>query len=389
MSIELRDIQSMHKITAAPKVLMVTPRYFPYMGGIETHVHEVGRRLAQNGTDVTLLTSAPYSSAKPLPREEMVEGMRVIRVPVWPPQSDYYISSEFYTLISKGPWDIVHCQGAHTAVPFLAMLAAKRAKIPYVVTFHTGGHPSHFRSAMRGFQWQLLRPLFAGAEKLIGVSQFEAEYFHSVLRLPEQRFTVIPNGATLPELPRDMPARPVDQTLIISTGRLERYKGHHRLIEALPKIREQIPDARLLIIGAGSYEPTLRELVQKTGMNEYVEIRSIASKDRQGMAITLSQASLVALLSEYEAHPIAVMEALSLGRPVLVADTSGLHELAEQGFVRAIPLHSTKEEIARAVVQQVKNPLIPSQISLPTWENCVQDLQGLYTSVTRRKQCAF
>jgi glycosyltransferase involved in cell wall biosynthesis len=368
---------------------MVTPRYFPYMGGIETHVHEVGRRLAQNGARVTLLTSAPPTHDKQLPREEMVEGMRVIRVPTLLPQSDFYISSEFYTLISKGSWDIVHCQGAHTAVPVLAMLAAQHAKIPYVVTFHTGGHPSPVRSKLRGVQWQLLRSLFAGADKLIGVSRFEAEYFSSVLRLPEQRFTVIPNGATLPELPKDMSARPVHGTLLVSTGRLERYKGHHRLIAALPKIREQIPDARLLIIGAGAYETALRELVQKTGMNEYVEIRAIPSKNRQEMAATLAQASLVALLSEYEAHPIAVMEALSLNRPVLVADTSGLHELAEQGFVRAIPLHSTKEEVARAVVQQIQNPLVPSQIALPTWENCVQDLQDVYTSIVRGKSCVF
>ena len=383
MNITIKETQPANKLIGTPNVLMVTPRYFPYMGGVETHVHEVGRRLAQDGIKVTLLTSVPDGQS--LPREEMVEGMRVIRVPVWPSHGEYYLSPEFYTFISKGGWDIVHCQGCHTTVPFLAMLAAKRANIPYVVTFHTGGHSSRFRSKIRGIQWQLLRPLFAGAKKLIGVSQFEADYFHSVLHLPEQQFAVIPNGAIMPVLPTVMPERPVDQTLIISTGRLEYYKGHHRLIMALPKIREQIPDARLLIIGAGPYEDALRELVQKTGMNDYIEIRAIPSKDRKLMAATLAQASLVTLLSEYEAHPIAVMEALSLGRSVLVADTSGLHELAQRGLVRAIPLHSTATEVATAVVQQIKNPLNPSQISLPTWENCVQDLEDLYTTFARSK----
>ena len=381
MNIETQEPEITKKATKALNVLMVTPRYFPYVGGIETHVHEVGRRLVHNGVNVTLLTvvSAPEKSS--LPREEMVEGMRVIRVPCWPPQRDYYIAPEIFSIINNGSWDIVHCQGCNTFVPPLAMFAAKRAKIPYVVTFHTGGHSSRFRSGIRNTQWRALRPLFAGAAKLVGVSQFEVDYFRSTLRLPEQRFSVIPNGAAVFELPQNLPPRPIDQTLIVSLGRLERYKGHHRLIEALPEVRKQRPNARLLIIGSGSYEAALRELAQQCGVAEHVEIRAIPSKDRQLMATTLAQASLVTLMSEYEAHPIGVMEALSLGRPVLVADTSGLSELAEKGFVRAIPLHSSSQEIATAIIQQIDEPIIPSHISLPTWEDCGQSLQNLYTSI--------
>src|SRR5450759_3654685 len=58
----------------ALNVLMITPRYFPHMGGIETHVHEVGRRLTRNGINVTLLTTEPENRAHPLPREAEVEG---------------------------------------------------------------------------------------------------------------------------------------------------------------------------------------------------------------------------------------------------------------------------------------------------------------------------
>src|SRR5260370_9794450 len=70
----------------------------------------------------------------------------------------------------------------------------------------------------------------------------------------------------------------------------------------------------------------------------------------------LSQASLVALLSGYEAHPVAVMEALALQRPVLVADTSGLRDLAEQGLVRVMSFNSFPEEVAIACRQQIEEP---------------------------------
>jgi hypothetical protein len=82
----------------------------------------------------------------------------------------------------------------------MEILAAKAAKLPYTVTFHTGGHSSDFRNRIRGMQWQLLRPLLARASKLIGVSRFEAEYFHNALRLPIGRFAVVPNGSNLPSL---------------------------------------------------------------------------------------------------------------------------------------------------------------------------------------------
>lgn len=371
----------------AQKVLMVTPHYFPFMGGIETHVYEVGRRLVHNGVDVTLLTTIPHSLTASLPREEEIEGMRIIRVRAWPQERDYYIAPEIYSIIRQGQWDLVHCQGCHTFVPPLAMYAAQAAKIPYLVTFHTGGHSSRLRASIRGTQWRLQRPLMANASKLIGVSHFEAKYFQQVLHLPAQRFSVIPNGATLPNLPQGA-VKASTQPLIVSVGRLERHKGHQRLIAALPKIHEERPDARLLIVGAGPYETTLRELAQTVGVAEYVEIRAVPASDRQGMAELLSQATVVTLLSEYEAHPIAVMEALALQRPVLVTNTSGLREIAEQGLARAIPLESTPNEVARAVLQQIEDPLVPpAHLVLPTWDDCARQLQSIYTS-SGRMPCA-
>src|SRR5258708_5741922 len=270
----------MIKELQALRVLMVTPRYFPYVGGIETHVHEVGRRLVRNGVSVTLLTTAPYTFPAPIPREENVEGMHVIGVQAWPRRRDYYLAPEIYSIIKHGKWDLVHCQGCHTFVPPMAMLAAKEAGIPYIVTFHTGGHSSQLRRGMRHIQWRLLRPLLNNAAKLIGVSHFEADYFRDVLQFPGDRFAVIPNGISVPKM-NDVPAPIPQQTLIVSVGRLERYKGHQHLITALPKIRARIPTTQLLILGAGPFEANLHALAQKVRVAEHVEIRSVPAADRQ------------------------------------------------------------------------------------------------------------
>jgi glycosyltransferase involved in cell wall biosynthesis len=367
-------------------VLMISPRFFPSAGGIQTHIYEVGRRLVTKGVNVTVLTTliqdeATGPSGVELPEEEIFEGMRIIRVPIWPRHSDYCIAPKITHYIKSEQWDVIHVQGCNTFVPPIAMLAARKAKIPYILTFHTGGHSSAWRNNIRAFQWQMLRPLLSQAVKLVGVSRFEAEFFRDTLHLPDKQFTVIPNGAVTTSISHNIIEKP-DSTLIISAGRLERYKGHQRLITALPSIREQRPDARLLILGKGPYEANLRQLAQQIGIAEHVDIRFIPASNRHEMLELLSQASLLALLSDYEAQGIAVMEALALRRPVLVADTSGLREIAQQGWARSIPLNSTPVEIAHAALQQIENPLIPPDgLVLPTWENCAQQLLNEYEAI--------
>jgi glycosyltransferase involved in cell wall biosynthesis len=175
-------------------------------------------------------------------------------------------------------------------------------------------------------------------------------------------------------------------TLIVSTGRLERYKGHHRVIRALPHVRARRPDARLLILGTGPYQAELERIARACGVHEHVEIRAIPPADRQAMATTLASADVVTLLSDYEAHPVAVMEAVSLGRPVLVADTSGLSELADRGQARAIPVDSSPQNIARAILQQIDDPLLPSGVDLPTWDGCTSSLLNVYRELSARER---
>lgn len=366
------------------RILQVAQRYFPYMGGVETHVYEVGRRLAREGVAVTVLTT---DTGGRLAVAEELDNVQIRRVPAYPAERDYYFAPGIYRAITGGDWDVIHIQGIHTLFAPLAMLAAWRSRTPYVVSFHSGGPPNGFRRAMRGAQWATLRPLLARAQRLIAVSAFEAASFGRALRLPAGRFAVIRNGAEMPQVPATVPPAGQAGPLIVSPGRLQQYKGHHRLIAALPHILKGEPDARLLILGSGPYEAELRQAARINAVAERVEIRAIPPERRGEMAATLAGADLVALLSEYEAHPIAVMEALALRRSILVANTSGFTELADEGLVRAIPLDSTPRQVAAAVLRQLREPLVPDQVHLPTWEGCTDELLTVYRTVTRRTRC--
>ncbi len=368
----------------ALRVLFVTPRYFPYTGGVETHVAQVARRMARAGVTTAVLTTDLRGT---LPREEQIDGVTVRRVRAYPANSDIYLAPDLYRMVTPGEWDIVHVQSYHTLVAPLAMFAAWRAKLPYVVTFHGGGHSSRLRHALRGAQHWMLRPLLAHARRLIAVAQFEIEFWSKRLKLPVDRFVCIPNGADLPQLPGGAKPARTDGTLIASVGRLERYKGHQQVIKALPYILPQVPDAHLWIAGAGPYESDLKQLAHKLNVADRVEIRAVPANERARMAEELSQAAVVMLLSEYETHPIAVLEAAALGRPVLVADTSGLRELADRGLAKAIPLNSTPEQVAAAALDQIRAPLVPPAVTLPTWDDCTAGLISLYREVIQGVSC--
>lgn len=371
---------------AAPlRILMATARYAPFVGGTETHVREVAHRLTAAGHEVTVLTTDPGGD---LPAEEWEQRVRMLRVRAYPRTADLYFAPALARIVGNGDWDLVHCQGYSTFVAPLAMLAAARARLPYVLTFHSGGHSSPLRNLVRGTQRQVLRPLLARADRLIAVSQFEVDFFSQRLRLPRERFVVVPNGAHLPTVTATDPAPAPAGQLIVASGRLERYKGHQRLIAALPAVRTAYPDARLRIAGTGPYEPELRRLVAELHLEGVVEIGGIPASDRAGMASLLSSAALVTLLSDYEAHPIAVLEAVALGRPVLVTRTSGLAELADRGLAQAIPLDSTTAQIAAAIIEQLRAPIAPATVTLPTWDDCAAQLLDLYGTIARRPALA-
>jgi glycogen synthase len=357
--------------------VMVTPRFLPFSGGVENHVYQVSTRMAKQGIAITVLTTDPTGE---LPISERIEGVHILRVRAWPADRDYYFAPAMYRTILHGGWNVVHIQSYHTLVPPLAMQAALTAGIPYVVTFHGGGSSHRLRAAARPLQRALLGPLLRRAACLVALARFEIEDYGRELRIPREKFVYIPNGSDLPSVP-EIEAEDTPGTMIVSVGRLERYKGHQRIIAALPHILAQQPDVRLRIVGSGPYESTLRRLAAQLGISDMVEIGAVPAENRQRMAQLLAEASLMVLLSDFETHPISAMEALALKRPVLVADNSGMRELAERGWALAIRTEAAPEEVAQAVLQQLRTPIIPQGVEWFSWDDCTARLIDLYQTV--------
>jgi glycosyltransferase involved in cell wall biosynthesis len=358
------------------RIAMVASRFPPHLGGTETHVSEVAQRMSGRGLDVTVLT-ADVSGR--LPPFEQRGALVVRRFPARPRSTDLYASPALAREVAHGSYDLVHVQGVHTLVPPMALAAAQRAEIPTVVTFHTGGHSSRLRTAIRGAQWWTLRPLLRRSSALIAVCAYEVELFARRLGVDPKMIRLIRNGAE--PLPFDDGVPEASGSpLVCSVGRLERYKGHHRLIAAMPALLKMRPRAHLVVVGRGPYEWQLRRIAVRLEVDHAVTFTAFDSTRRSALGTLIRSSDVVALISDYEAHPVALVEALALGRRVVVAATSGLTELAGDGAVTTVPLNAHPTVLAAVLASVAAMPDAPAP-ELPTWDDCVSDLLGVYGEV--------
>jgi glycosyltransferase involved in cell wall biosynthesis len=150
----------------------------------------------------------------------------------------------------------------------------------------------------------------------------------------------------------------------------------------MPHVLEQRPEARLLIVGTGPYETELREQAAHLGVLDRVEVTSVPNDDRGAMAALLRRVSLMVLLSEFETHPMSVLEAATAGCRIVVADRGGLTELAEEGLARAVPLKAAPAVVGQAILEELDQPTDRQRLTLPSWDACSSAHLELYGSLT-------
>ena len=121
-----------------------------------------------------------------------------------------------------------------------------------------------------------------------------------------------------------------DEPLILSVARLHRSKGLDALLVALSKVKERIPDVKLVIVGKGPEETRLRSLARFLRLaDNVIFFTDLTTHDV--MPRVYASCDLFVLPSLYEPFGVAVVEAMACGKPVVASDVGGMRDTVKDG----------------------------------------------------------
>jgi glycosyltransferase involved in cell wall biosynthesis len=183
------------------------------------------------------------------------------------------------------------------------------------------------------------RLLYEAAERVLGRSLTAA--FVGVapeeacearrLGIAPERTHVVPNGLLLPAMPdRDIVRARYGledgHVCLMWVGRLAPQKAPDRFVRLFSSLARQSPEVRALMIGSGPLEPRLRDLVRDLGLAD--RLRMIQD---QHAVLSMPAADIFVMTSRYEGLPYVLLEAQSVGLPVVGFEVGGLTTVVESG----------------------------------------------------------
>ncbi|MBN1933051.1 MAG: glycosyltransferase [Anaerolineae bacterium] len=372
------------------KICMVSDTFWPRINGVSVSVTTLTESLRALGQQVYIV--APDYTQLP-GRRNFIAGSDadidgVIRFPAhgllfFPEDCSINIVGRDYLkhvqLIRRYNFDIVH---THTPL-MLGIMAmywnyGKRERSRLVHTFHTLFEdfiPCYFpfcylpgwfsRRFARWFTMNAFHWYCNHFDQVIVPSQQVADLLRAYFVTPPVK--VLPTGIRLEQFQNGNGARirqawgiGPDEKLLLFAGRVGFEKGIDLILKALPSIIERYEKARLVIVGQGPAESSLKKLIRELYLDPYVTFAGY--QPHAEMAHIYAAADLFLLASQTETQGLVTVEAMAAGTPVVAVRGPGTLDLMQndQGGLLSPP---DPAEFANRVVQLLTDPVLYEQKS--------------------------
>jgi glycosyltransferase involved in cell wall biosynthesis len=263
-------------------------------------------------------------------KDALVPSLRNLRVPThslgaadshrWP--------ASLRRLIRERGIDVVH---AHSPVPAVAarLLRGRRQRIVYTEhnVWQRYSRPTRWANAMTlvandhvfAVSDEVRRSIQPPALRWKAMPPVETLY-HGVDRAAfERRENVAYVRAEL-GLPQEAP-------LVVTVANLKAHKGHRYLLEAVGRLRPSMPEVRFLCVGIGPLADDLRRDAERLGLSGSVVFTGF----RDDVPRIVAAADLFVLPSEHEGLPLALLEAMTAGKPCVATAVGGVPEVVRDG----------------------------------------------------------
>ncbi len=291
-------------------------------GGSEVHAAEIARLWAEAGIEVTMRTS--YAQGHP--PDGMRDGYRVIR------RAGRYLVFPRAALAEAagrhGPRDgLVEIWNG---MPFLSPLWCRGPRVAWLHHVHGAMWkmvlPPNLAGVGELVESRLAPPLYRRT-RVITLSESSKREMVEKLGFRPQRVDVVPPGID----PRFQPGGERSaEPLVVAVGRLVPVKHFDVLIRTMQRVREQVPNARLTIVGEGFERPHLDALVRELDAESWVDFAGRVDDD--GLVELYRRAWVVASASSHEGWGMTLTEAAACGTPAVATRISGHVDAVEESI---------------------------------------------------------
>ena len=226
---------------------------------------------------------------------------------------------------SAADYDIIHAHTPHVGLLLLLRIAFnRRLRSSVVHTVHNSYKNHKFRNKL------LLLPNFAFSKRVVCCGRAAYESFPSVYRrLAGRRFRFVPNGVDWERIDRAKrtapPTRGGGRFTVVSVGRLVKIKNLHTALKAYHATADST--APMIFVGDGPERAALQQYVKEHDLQEIVTFTGLITRDE---AFEQLLAADVFLSASYgEGLPVAALEAMASGSPVILSDIPPHREIVE------------------------------------------------------------
>jgi glycosyltransferase involved in cell wall biosynthesis len=397
-------------------LLHVIPYYAPAWayGGVVRATTDLTRALAAAGHTVIVLTTDTLSpSERSAAPYEVIDGVHVYRArnrsntlrgklnlstPVG-------FESAARDLIRQYAIQVMHAHEVRTVENWRLAPVINRLGLPLLVSPHgTLPYDTGRGSVKRLWDRLFARRLLPRFDRVIALTSHEADEARAIwsasgVPLPDERISIVPNGIHVEDfahLPDPAPFRARWELsagpVVLFLGRLHERKGLQFLILAFAQAAQNVPDARLLIVGPDEGKrAALEAQIEQLNLGERVIFTGLLTGADKLAA--LAAADLFALPAVGEGFSMAVLEAMACGLPVLLTPGCNFPEVVEAGaglvVGREVPalreaLHALLTDgERRASMGRSARELVHARY---TWPQVVTQLEDVYRAVIARRK---
>ncbi|WP_424357541.1 glycosyltransferase family 4 protein [Methanocella sp. MCL-LM] len=336
------------------KIAIVVPYFTPFVRGNEFGLAD---GLAKLGQDVTVLTSTGKA-----PREKMLktdyradnsEPFKVKYLKTLVDIGELPLTPSIMGEIRRGGYDVLLLQEDYQPICHLASFAAKRARIPTVLSTERTYFPAGVKRLMLGC-FDLTFNAYTRNRATVYTAHCNAAkaFAEQHLRVPAGRVKVVNVGVDASLFKPTEGKTPLTEGKfkILTVARLHPYKGLDTLIRAMQIVMKKVPCAVLYIMGRGPQADDLKKLAADLGVSDVVRFVEAPVPNTEMPAVYTS-ADLYVQPSMVEPYGIAVLEAMACGKPAVCSDIGGMRDTVAEGKTGFLVPPSNPERLAEKIVQ--------------------------------------